>query len=97
MRELIQATCRSCERRCDALVIHGWFIFWNSQDGCTSFSASAMNRSTFSRSNIAELRRLKYFFEDGDLEAVVSQADRKQLHRALRFESPRNGRPSMVR
>jgi hypothetical protein len=97
MRELIQATCRSCERHCDALVIHGWFIFWNSQDGCTSFSASAMNRSTFSRSNIAELRRLKYFFEDGDLEAVVSQADRKQLHRALRFESRLNGRPSMVR
>jgi hypothetical protein len=36
-------------------------------------------------------------FEDGDLEAVVSQADRKQLHRALRFESRLNGRPSMVR
>jgi hypothetical protein len=42
-------------------------------------------------------RALKYFFEDGDLEAVVSQADRKQLRCEPRFESPLNGRPSMVR
>jgi hypothetical protein len=56
-----------------------------------------MNRSTFSPRASPSFGRLKYFFEDGDLEAVVSQADRKQLHRALRFESRLNGRPSMVR
>jgi hypothetical protein len=40
--------------------------------------------------------RLKYFFEDCDLEAVVSQ-EAAALHRAPRFESPLNSRPSMVR
>jgi hypothetical protein len=40
MRELILGyagidlgDCRRCGRHCDAIVIRGWFIFWNSQDG----------------------------------------------------------------
>ena len=70
--------CRPCGRHCDAIVIRGWFIFWNSQD---------MHRSRVRNEQIHLLTlrtspsfgRLKYFFEDCDLEAVVSQANRKQL------------------
>jgi hypothetical protein len=87
MQELIQATVSHV----NAIATRSSFTagsFFEQPGWCTSFSASAMNRFIFSRVNTAE---------DSDLDAVVSRADRKQLRCALRFESPLNSPPAMVR
>ena len=96
MRELIQAAVAHV----NAIATRSLFTagsFFGTATMDVHLLGVRMNRSTFSRSNIAELRASQMLLEDGDLEAVVSQANRKQLRWALRFESPLNGRPSMVR
>jgi hypothetical protein len=76
MRESIQATCRPCGRHCDAI---GWFIFWNSEDGVHRSRARNEQTHLLMLRTSPSFGRLNCFFEDGDLEAVVSQADRKRL------------------
>jgi len=70
-----------------AIVIRDWFIFWNSQNGYASFSRKTRVRDEqihpLTLRTSRSFGRLKYFFEDCDLEAVVSQANRKQLRCTL--------------
>ena len=61
--------------------------FWNSQNGYASFSRKTRVRDEqihpLTLRTSRSFGRLKYFFEDCDLEAVVSQANRKQLRCTL--------------
>ncbi len=97
MRESIQATVAHVDAVATRSLFAAGSFFWNSQDGVHRSRVRNEQIHLLMLRTSPSFGRLKYFFEDGDLEAVVSQADRKQLHRALRFESRLNGRPSMVR
>ena len=86
MRELIlgyagidPGDCRRCGRHCDAIVIRGWFIFWNSQDGVHRSRVRNEQIHLLMLRTSPSFGRLNYFFEDCDLEALVSQANRKRL------------------
>jgi hypothetical protein len=79
MRESIQATVADVDAIATRSLFAAGSFFWNSQDGVHRSRVRNEQIHLLMLRTSPSFARLNYFFEDSDLEALVSQANRKQL------------------